>query len=48
MLDYLIDDEKGNNRRVLQNHTKYINTVRGKRLIFNNRPNIRNITISFF
>jgi len=46
MLDYLINDEQGNNRRVLQNHTKYINKVRAKRRIFN-RPNVRNITISF-
>jgi hypothetical protein len=45
MLDHLIN-EQGNGRRVLQNHTKYIK-VRGKRRIFNNRPNVRNITISF-
>lgn len=48
MLDHLIDDEQGNKRRVLHNHTKYINKASGKRRIFNSRPNIRNITISFF
>lgn len=48
MLDHLINDEQGNNRRVLQNHTKYINKVRGKRRVFNSRPNVPNITISFF
>lgn len=47
MLDYLINDEQGNNRRVLQNRTKYINKVRGKRRIFN-RPNVCNIIYSFF
>jgi hypothetical protein len=48
MLDHLINDEQGNNRRVFANRTKYIHKARGKRRIFNNRPNVRNITISSF
>jgi len=37
MLGHLIKDEQGNDRRVLQNHTKYTSKVRGKRRIYNNR-----------